>query len=124
MFGRISSIRGCEVKSQHLILLSYDKEQQFPFSLPSDQPRDDRQVIPTEVENPGRTSSASESTPTVEPHAPQFSAEMPPPEELPRPEEPAREPISSKRRGRPPVSKKQAPRLSQLYCIVQLRMPL
>ena len=69
-----------------------DEEQQLPFSLPTDQPRDNWPNIPTEVEGTGPTTPATESVPApapaLEPHALQPPVDVPPVEELPIPVEP------------------------------------
>ena len=101
--------------AQHI----FDKDQNLPFSLPSDRPKEglpegnrleeSRKLVPAEVQEPAPVPPASEQTPPTpapEPPAPQSSARLPTiPEETAFETEPAPEPPAPKRRGRPPGSK-------------------
>ena len=96
----------------------FDEGQPLPFSIPSDHPekglpednRLEQSRIPVSVENKESTSAPSvlepaPATSASKPQAVQPSVELPPPQELTLPTEPAAESPLPKRRGRPPGSK-------------------
>ena len=96
----------------------FDEEQPLPFSIPSDHPEkglpEDNRLeqgrIPVSVEDKESTPAPSvlepaPATSASKPQAVQPSVELPPPQELTLPTEPAAESPLPKQRGRPPGSK-------------------
>ena len=86
----------------------FDREQELPFSLPPDQPRDEKPILPQGLEEPPRPKEIP--TPMTEPvpEASDLTSTPTSAPDLPTIEDPAPEPepfVSKRGRGRPPGSK-------------------